>query len=718
MTTTTEPTTGVLPARPLPVPGGSGRHAAPPAPTAAPPPGRAARLLRGRDGDPRWARPALLTLLVGTALLYLWGLGASGTANSFYAAAVQAGTQSWKALLFGSLDAGNFITVDKPPASLWIMGLSGRLFGFSSWSMLAPQALMGVASVGLLHAAVRRWAGPGAGLLAGTALALTPVAVLMFRFNNPDALLVLSMVAAAYAVVRAVDAAGDVRSPRSATWWMVAAGTLLGLGFLTKMMQAFLVLPALGAVFLLAADTPLRHRLVALAAGVGALVVSVGWYVLLVDLWPTDSRPYIGGSTDNSFMDLVLGYNGLGRILGGSGNGGGGGGGTGAGANGGFGGSAGIGRMFNSAFGGQISWLLPAALIVLVGGLWLTRRAPRTDRVRAGLVLWGAWTIVTALVFSFMSGTIHPYYAVALAPGIAGTLAVGGRALWERRELLTARLTAAVGLAVTTGWSVVLLRRTPDFLPWLRWVVLVAGVLAVVALLVPAGMRRGLGRRALPVVLLGALLAGAGGSVAYAAQTVATTHSGSIVSAGPSTGSDGGGGPGGGTGAAGAGGPGGARPSGQTPPAGAPTGGTAPTGTAPTGTAPTGTATTGGAGQGGPGETATSAPLTALLTSAGTRWSAATATSQGAASLELASGTAVMGIGGWSGSDAAPTLAQFQAYVAAGDVHYFVASGSGGAGGGPGGGGTSTEIATWVAAHFTATTLGQTTVYDLTAPTG
>ncbi|GAA4776487.1 glycosyltransferase family 39 protein [Actinomycetospora chlora] len=652
------------------------RHAAPPTTV------RPATVARGRVADPRWVRPALLALLAATALLYLWDLGASGDANTYYAAAVQAGTQSWKAWLFGSLDASNFITVDKPPAALWVMGLSGRIFGFSTWSMLVPQALMGVGSVGLLYAAVRRWAGPGAGLLAGAALALTPVAVLMFRFNNPDALLVLTLVAAAYAVVRAVDAG----AARAGTWWTVAAGTLIGLGFLTKMMQAFLVLPALVAVLLLASAAPLRRRLAQLAAGAAALVVSVGWYVLLVDRWPAEARPYIGGSTDNTLLDLVLGYNGLGRILGGEGNGGGGGPGGDGGGGTGFGGSTGLGRMVNDAFGGQISWLLPAALVALVAGLWLTRRAPRTDRARAGLVLWGGWLLVTGLVFSYMGGTIHPYYAVALAPGLVGTLVVGGREVWRRRGVLAADATLALMVAATAGWSVVLLRRTPEFLPWLRWVVAVAGVVVAVALLVPAPWRRGLGRWVVPVLLLGALLAGAGGATAYALQTAATAHQGSIVSAGPTTGQEmGPGGP------VGSGGPGGGRP--------------------PAGAMPPG---------GGAGPATTSSELTALLRASTTRWAAATVSAQGASGLELASGSAVMAIGGFTGSDAAPSLAQFQAYVAAGDVHYFVDGGQGGPGrGGPGGGqdGVGTQIRAWVAAHYTATTIGGTTVYDLTQPT-
>ena len=629
---------------------------------------------------PVWERPLLLALLVGTAVLYLWDLGASGTANTFYAAAVQAGTQSWKALLFGSLDPSNFITVDKPPAALWVMGLSARLFGFGAWSLLVPQALMGVASVALLRSAVRRWAGPGAGLLAGALFALTPVAVLMFRFDNPDALLVLCMTAAAYAAVRTVD----VAHRRAGLWWTAATGALLGLGFLTKMLQAWLVLPALAAVIVLAAAVTWRRRLLMLVVGLGAMVASVGWYVLLVDLWPADSRPYIGGSTDNTFLDLVLGYNGLGRILGGEGNGGGGGGAGGSG-NTGFGGSTGITRMFNESFGGQISWLLPAALIVLTAGVWITRREGRTDRTRAALVLWGGWMLVHALVFSFMSGTIHAYYAVAMAPGLAGTLAVGGTLLWRRREELLARLSLVAALAATSAWSVALLRRTPEFLPWLRWVVAVVGIVAVLGLLA----RGAWARRALPVLLVGAVLAGAGGSVAYAVDTATTAHAGSIVAAGPSSGSDTGGGPGGGQG-----GP----PSGQRPDR------------------------AGGdqAGQGGGpgGMTTTSAELTTLLQSSGTTWSAAVVGSQSAASLELATNTAVMAIGGWSGSDAAPTLAGFQAMVAAGDVHWFVGSGEGGGMGGQGGSDSvGSQIAAWVKANYPATTVGGQTVYDLTGPT-
>ena len=285
----------------------------------------------------------LASLLVGTAVLYLWGLSASGYANSYYSAAVQAGSQSWTAFLFGSLDAGNAITVDKPPASLWLMALSVRIFGLSSWSILVPQALLGVASVAVLYASVRRTSGHAAGLVAGALLALTPVATLMFRFNNPDALLIFLLVAAAYATLRATE--------RASGKWLAGAGVLVGFAFLTKMLQAFLVLPAFALVYLLVAPTPLRRRLLHLLGALAATIVSAGWWVALVELVPASWRPYVGGSETNSVLELIFGYNGLGRIFGNGGGGGPGGGGAS------FGSYAGLTRMFEGVSGGMVSWL-------------------------------------------------------------------------------------------------------------------------------------------------------------------------------------------------------------------------------------------------------------------------------------------------------------------------------------------------------------------------
>ena len=250
----------------------------------------------------------LALLLLVTAVLYLWNISINGMGNQFYAGAAWSGSMNWEALLFGSLEPRNFITVDKPPVSQWLMGLSGQLFGFSSASMLIPQAVMGVAAVALLYAAVRRISGPTAGLLAGAALALTPVAALMFRYNNPDAVMVLLMGPA--------RTARYGRSTATGARWIGLAGVALGFAFLAKMLEGLMVGPAIALAYLVAApsislSTRARHLLGALAA----FVLSAGWFVVLTLLWPASSRPYIAGSTDNNFMNLVLGYNGLARVL-------------------------------------------------------------------------------------------------------------------------------------------------------------------------------------------------------------------------------------------------------------------------------------------------------------------------------------------------------------------------------------------------------------------
>ncbi|OYN77347.1 glycosyltransferase family 39 protein [Mycolicibacterium sphagni] len=610
-----------------------------------------------RAARPRWVRPALAALLLGTALLYLWGLGAAGWANDYYAAAVQAGTQSWKALLFGSLDAGNAITVDKPPASLWVMALSGRMFGFSTLSMLVPEALMGVASVALVYAAVRRVSGYGAGLLAGAALALTPVAALMFRFNNPDALLVLLMVVAGYCMIRALDG--------KSTRWIALAGVAIGFAFLAKLLQALLVTPALALVVLVAIPGSFWQRLRDLGVGLIAIVVSAGWYLALVSLWPSGSRPYIGGSTNNNLLQLALGYNGLGRVFGGDGNPGGSSDSGGDGPMGGsmFGGSTGITRMFGESMGTEISWLLPAALIGLLAGLWFTRRAPRTDRTRASLLLWGGWLIVTVVVFSFMKGIMHPYYTIALAPAIAAVIGISVRELWRGKQFVTSRVVLAAMLMATGVWNFILLDRTPEWLPWLRWVVLVGAIL-VSAVLVAGAHRLG---RWTAILAAAGLLFGLGAAAAYTVETIAGNHGGGIPTSGPTR-------AGGGFGFGGPGGPGG--PGGQ--------------------------------------RASDNAELKSMISQADNRWAAATIGSMSASPLELSTGASIMSIGGFSGGDNSPTLEQFQAYVAAGQVHYFIA---GDGHHGPGGdSGPGTQITKWVQQHFTATDIGGTEVYDLTAP--
>lgn len=653
----------------------------PTAPPTTGPPGRPATTTPpdppGGDVRPAWARPALLVLLASTAVLHLWGLGASGWANSFYSAAAQAGSESWKAFFFAASDSAGSITVDKTPASVWVMALSVRLFGLSSWSILVPQAVMGVASVALLHATVRRWHGDAAALVAGAVAAVTPVAVLMFRFNNPDALLVLSLVAAAYATVRAVETA-SIR-------WLSLAGALVGLGFMTKMLQALLVVPALALVWLVATPGPLRRRATGLLAAGGALLLSAGWWVAVVELVPASVRPYVGGSQDNSVLELVLGYNGLGRLTGeetgsvGGGNGW---------------GQTGWGRLFDAEIGGQVAWLLPAALVLLGAGLVVSHTADRTDRTRASMLLWGGWLLVTGLVFSFMQGIFHAYYTVALAPAAGALVGIGAVALWRRREHPAAAATLALSLAVTSAWSYVLLHRSADFVPWLAPAVLVAGLLLALALaavtLLPA--------RAVAAIAGLALVVSLAGPTAYAVQTASQPHTGSIPTAGPAV-------------AGAMGRPGGAGGFRGAMPGGTP-GGT--TGGFPGGAGPTG----GGAGGLLEGSTP-SAEMVALLTADADSytWVAAAVGSNSASGYQLATGLPVMAIGGFNGSDPSPTLAQFVEYVAQGRVHYFVAGGGFGGMPADSGSSASAEIAAWVAQTFPSTTVDGVTVYDLSGST-
>ena len=683
--------------------------------------GRLAALVRGRPDDPRWARPALLAVLTITAALYTIGLSRNGWANDFYAAAVQAGTKSWKAFFFGSFDASNFITVDKTPGSLWVMELAARAFGLNSWSLLLPQAAEGVASAALLYATVRRWHGPAAGLIAAGAAALTPVAALMFRYDNPDALLVLLMTGAAYATARAIES--------GRTRWLVLTGGLLGFAFLTKMLQGFLVVPAFALAYLVAGPPRLGRRLWQLLAGAAALVAGAGWWVAIVELTPAADRPYIGGSTTNSVLQLALGYNGLGRLdgneTGSVGFGGG------AGPR--FAGSAGLARLFAGDMGGQVSWLLPAALIALAAMAWVSWRAARTDRVRAAALLWGGWLLVTGGVFSFMAGIIHPYYTVALVPPIGALTGIGAVLLWRERDRSWARLTLAGATLVTAAWGYVLLDRTPGWLPWLRGLVVVTGALAAALVLAaPALARRtapvpppgrvrlgALAALAVPLALVSALA----GPAAYSLGTAATAHTGALPSAGPavaSFGGPGGGGPGG-TGPGGARIAGGGTARGGTGAAGGPPG-QSPGGTS--GMPPAARRSTAPARGPGPGrrrsrarraggDTQVAAALTRLLRggAAGYRWAAATVGSESAAPLQLASGDPVMAIGGFNGTDGAPTLAEFQRLVATGAIHYFVSTNQASFGGGSGG---AEQITAWVRAHFTAETVGGVIVYDLT----
>jgi 4-amino-4-deoxy-L-arabinose transferase-like glycosyltransferase len=624
-----------------------------------------------RSLEATWPRLAFTGVIALAAVLYIWNLVVSGYANAYYSAAALAGSQSWSAWLFGSFDASNFITVDKPPLSTMLMGLSVRLFGLSSWSILLPEALIGVATVAVLFLAVKRSFGPVAATIAGVVMALTPVAVMIFRFNNPDGLLTLLLVVAAYALLRSLDH-GSYR-------WVMLAASCVGLAFLTKYLQAYLVLPAFALVFGFSANTTLRRRLVGLAVALAAVFVASGWWVAIMELLPAGSKPFVGGSTTGSALDLIFGYDGLGRIFGMTGPGGGGGAGFG------FGGEAGPLRLFNDQWFGEIAWFIPLALVCLVVGLWLRRYAPRTDLGLAGYLLWGGWFVVTAIVFCYMSGIVHSYYAVALVPAVAALVGAGLVDLWRLR--IGARVWlggAAVGLACLAtawfGWQ--LLERTPNFGAGVgSAAVVLAGLalLALVAASIPA-LRENVAVRRLAVVAasvgLGAALLAPG---VYALKTMDQAYGGGDPHPGPGT-------PSGSTGLGGFGGGG-------------------PNGGFPGGPIVSGFTGLPGDGGGVGGDTSDTALLDYLVANRGSAaWIVAVNGSQEAGSIELATRLPVMAMGGFTGSDPTPTLDQLKSYIASGQLRFVMAGFGGGGFGGPGGG--NSDLSSWVTRTCSAVNYG------------
>ena len=606
--------------------------------------------------------PWLLGVLALAALLCLWNLTLNGYSNEYYAAAARAGSESWKAWFFGALDPGSFITVDKPPLSLWLMGLSARVLGFSSFAVLLPQALCTVASVGLLYATVKRVFGEAAGVAAGVALALTPVTVAIGRVNNPDALLVLLLVASAYLLVRALES--------GRTKHLAWCGALVGLAFMTKMLQGWMVVPALVATYLIAGRPVLAVRIRQLAVfGAVMLAVSAAWPVA-VSLWP-GAKPYIGGSTDGSVWNLIFGYNGFGRLTGSEGGMGGGG------AS--FGGGAGLWRMFNQQVGGQIAWLLPLAAVSLGAGLWLTWEAGRTNRRRAAWILFGVWALVHVAVFSSQKGIFHPYYVSALAPAVAALSGAGVVTLWRWARRSWAGWAILAATVAGTAWlAVSLLERAPDFAPWLRVAIPVAAAVAVVA----SVSLRVKAPRALPAI---AAVAGAfalvAGPASYSVANLSRALNGNNVIAGPASASLGGFG----------GGPGGGGFRGGTPPSGGFAGGR-----------PAG-------GFGGGGQVSASLISYLVAHQGSAKYLVAASGSQTTAPIIIQSGKAVVTIGGFSGGDNAPTLAQLKAMVAKGELKYVLVSGNGG-----GGGRGNADISTWVTAHGTEVS-GQSGLYLVTA---
>jgi 4-amino-4-deoxy-L-arabinose transferase-like glycosyltransferase len=409
-----------------------------------------------------------------------WALSNNGFGNAYYAAATRSMVRSWSNFFFVSFDPGGFISIDKPPIALWIDAASAKVFGYNTWSLLLPSALAGAASVAVLWSAIRRHFGPVAASVAALALALSPINVAVNRLNLPEPFMILFLVTAVWAIGRALD---DQASPR--TWrWLVLAGAMVGLAFNAKMLAAFIPVPALGLALLIGTRGGWWRRVRRTALfGVAALLFSLPWLVI-VDLVPASARPYVGGSTDDTVLQLVFGYNGFNRV---TGNGQGGGGRFGGGAGGVFGGAAGGDRLFSPALAGQIAWLIPLAGLGLVVAAWRHWRRPVALAVVA---LWGGWSLLYAYVFSNAEGIFHAYYVSALAPGIAALVGIGAGVLVERLRDQTGdrRLPWAIGtlaaLTLTIWLHADIGRRAPSFFDWTRPVAVAVTFAATAALLV------------------------------------------------------------------------------------------------------------------------------------------------------------------------------------------------------------------------------------------
>ena len=483
------------------------------------------------DGESRWSRLRRLTpelaITVAAVGFFAWGLSKNGYANTYYAAAVRSMTTSWKNFLFGSFDPGGWITTDKPPLALWLEALSARTFGYSSWSLLMPSVLAGAGSVWLLMSTVRRAWGARAGRVAGIALVLTPVVLAVSRSNNPDATLVLCLVAAAYATQRAISD----RRPA----WLLVAGLACGLGFLAKLLVAGVVLPGLFLAYVLTGPGGWWRRVRDLGLAAGAFVVVAGGWMAAIDLTPASSRPYVGNSTNNTAQSVVFGYDGFGRLTG-----------TTAGPGGvprqfatslrsfagGSGGTPGIGRLFNAGMGDQVMWLFVIAAVTLLGGLVLLARRRLRAAEAGSLILWAGAGIVSYFVFAYTQGTFHNYYVAAFAPAVAALVGIGVELVSRGgRSAAVAVAVSAVGTAVV---QVVLLRRVDAYQALRTLVPVVLGAVALAAVVAAIWGRAG--RRTVTVLAATGLVVALAAPAAWATAGVRHAQNGTEPAARPSTG--------------------------------------------------------------------------------------------------------------------------------------------------------------------------------------
>ena len=588
--------------------------------------------------------------------LNLWALDLNGYANDYYAATVRSMTQSWHAFLYGSFDAAGLQTVDKPPLALWVQALSARLFGLHWSALLVPQALMGVATVGLTYDLARSRFGRSAGFAAGLTLALTPITVAMARHNNPDALLVLCLVGAVWALDRGLQRGGSLK-------WLVWAAVFVGLGFETKMAAALLVVPGMALAWFWVAP---RGRVVAfkqlLVGGAAMAAVGLAW-PLLMWLTPAAGRPYISGTDDNSIWSLILGYNGLGRLFGQDGGPGGGMGGMGGGAT--FGGEAGPARLLNAALGGQAGWVIGFALVAGLG-LVLMSRLRRTDARTGYVIAVGGAFAVTAVAFSRAQGIFHPYYVSALAPFTALLVGAG----WS---LLRHRAWGPLLIAGGIATELVVIANAATDLDWFTAVLLAGGAITAAGIVFAPKLRTAAATAAVGLLLLA--------PASWAVQTLGHATSSTFPAGGP-TSSMGMGGPGGGGGRGGFGG--GRPPAGVTPggnsQGGAGGGGFAPgLGGAAGGANGSSGTNSGGTTQGGPGGGMFGGDTTALTEAvayakANGGGTVVVSSQSGAAQSIIQSGADVAAIGGFSGRETVVTTEWLADAVEDGRVRWIIAS--------------------------------------------
>ncbi|GAB5078088.1 ArnT family glycosyltransferase [Arthrobacter sp. AD-310] len=611
---------------------------------------------RGRLEDPRWERPALILVLALNSALYFWNLGINGWANAYYSAAVQAGATDWKAFFFGSLDWGNAITVDKPPLSLWVMGISARIFGFSPVSIMAPQAAMGVLTTFLIYALLRRNFSAIASLTACVVFFTTPIITLLSRYNNPDPLMLFLMVAAVYLAVLGLEKKSDKA--------LFMAGVLLGLAFMTKQLQALLCVPALGIAILTAGKTSLWHRLRTGTLGLTAMAICGLSWMLLVELIPSDSRPYVGGSPTNSVLQLTLRYNGIDRVI-----------------------STqedptiqlidekyrseesdiGFFRLFNANFGQEASWLLIVALAacLIIAIRW--QAVTRTHGRLVTTIVVVGWFLTTYLLLSFMGNGIHTYYSATMVPPLALLIGITVDILVAHRNKASVRITASIVGIMGTVFAAALLNLGAGWPDFLIPGILIAGFAGSVLIAVkpPFNVVDGLAIALLAFALLA-------GPVLISVFNVLSPHHGSNLLSGPVTKSN-----------------------------------------------VTISHFLAGAEEGKPvwakelGYGLVPGPnLAARLAQPGPcKWAAATYPGQTAAQFQLAVQKPIMSLSGFMGVDPYPTLERFQREVDSGSICYLVWQQS--HLDVPGRSESLVQISDWVRANFPSEEIDGSTVYDL-----